>query len=137
MVTIFRQTAIYTERLCLEQRSEEDGATVKLVYENRGEKLSIARLDLNDRIAARIEQAELDPDRDTADVTDLLKALHRIVNDAIRAQQPGDDQTKGLTFDLSRIDLERLHDEFAKKVRRKATVLHVWQQSASSIFGTV
>ncbi len=33
------------------KRSEEDGATVKLVYENRGEKLGIARLDLNDRIA--------------------------------------------------------------------------------------
>ena len=33
------------------KRSEEDGATVKLVYENRGEKLGVARLDLNDRIA--------------------------------------------------------------------------------------
>jgi hypothetical protein len=31
------------------KRSEEDGATVKLVYENRGEKLGLARLDLNDR----------------------------------------------------------------------------------------
>ena len=35
------------------KRSEEDGATVKLVYENRGEKLGVARLDLNDRIAER------------------------------------------------------------------------------------
>ena len=33
------------------KRSEEDESTVKLVYENRGEKLGIARLDLNDRIA--------------------------------------------------------------------------------------
>ncbi|MFO1422400.1 MAG: DEAD/DEAH box helicase family protein [Candidatus Competibacteraceae bacterium] len=30
------------------KRSEEDGATVKLVYENRGEKLGLSRLDLND-----------------------------------------------------------------------------------------
>jgi type I restriction enzyme R subunit len=44
------------------KRSEEDGATVKLVYENRGEKLGVARTDLNERMAARIEQAELDPD---------------------------------------------------------------------------
>src|SRR5947209_11331092 len=29
----------------------EDQSTVKLVYENRGEKLGVARLDLNDRIA--------------------------------------------------------------------------------------
>ena len=61
--------------------------------------------------------------RDTADVTELLKELHRIVNAAIRAHQPGDDQAEGLTFDLSRVDLEKLRDEFAKKVRRKATAL--------------
>jgi type I restriction enzyme R subunit len=45
------------------KRSEEDDATVKLVYENRGEKLGIARMDLNDRIAAAVEQADLDPDQ--------------------------------------------------------------------------
>ncbi|MEZ6081218.1 MAG: DEAD/DEAH box helicase family protein [Pirellulaceae bacterium] len=46
------------------KRSEEDGATVKLVYENRGEKLGIARLDLNDRIADAIARATLDPDQE-------------------------------------------------------------------------
>src|SRR5205823_13011010 len=61
--------------------------------------------------------------RDTADVTALLKELHRIVNEAIRTQAPGQDQAEGLIFDLSRIDLEKLRDEFIKKVRRKATVL--------------
>ena len=60
---------------------------------------------------------------DTADVTELLKALHRIVNQAIRADVPGADQAAGLTVDLSRIDLERLRDEFAKKVKRKATAI--------------
>ena len=61
--------------------------------------------------------------RDTADVTELLKELHRIVNEAIRTQAPGDDQAEGLTFDLSKIDMEKLRDEFAKKVRHKATAL--------------
>ena len=61
--------------------------------------------------------------RDTADVTELLKELHRIVNEAIRTQAPGDDQAEGLTFDLSRIDMEKLRDEFATKVRHKATAL--------------
>ena len=42
------------------KRSVEDGATVKLVYENRGERLGVARLDLNDRIAEKVEEAELD-----------------------------------------------------------------------------
>ena len=61
--------------------------------------------------------------RDTADVTELLKELHRIVNEAIRTQAPGDDQAESLTFDLSQIDMEKLRDEFAKKVRHKATAL--------------
>ena len=61
--------------------------------------------------------------RDTADVTELLKALHRIVNEAIRTQAPGDDQADGLTFDLSRIDMDRLREEFDKKVRHKATAV--------------
>jgi len=61
--------------------------------------------------------------RDTADVTALLKELHRVVNEAIRTQTPGKDQAEGLTFDLSKIDLEKLKDEFAKKVSRKATVI--------------
>ena len=61
--------------------------------------------------------------RDTADVTELLKELHRIVNEAIRTLAPGDDQAEGLTFDLSQIDMEKLRDEFAKKVKHKATVL--------------
>ena len=61
--------------------------------------------------------------RDTADVTELLKELHRIVNEAIRTQAPGDDQAEGLTFDLSQIDMEKLRDEFGTKVRHKATAL--------------
>ena len=61
--------------------------------------------------------------RDTADVTELLKELHRIVNEAIRTQAPGDDQAEVLTLDLSQIDMEKLREEFAKKVRHKATAL--------------
>ena len=61
--------------------------------------------------------------RDTADVTELLKELHRIVNEAIRTQSPGVDQAEGLTLDLSQIDMEKLRDEFSKKVRHKATAL--------------
>ena len=45
------------------KRSEEDGATVKLVYDNRGEKLGLAHADLNARMAEEIEEAELDPDQ--------------------------------------------------------------------------
>lgn len=61
--------------------------------------------------------------RDTADVTELLKALHRIVNEAIRAQTPDQAFEESKLYDLSQIDLEKLRDEFAKKVKRKATAL--------------
>ena len=61
--------------------------------------------------------------RDTSDVSALLKELHRIVNQAIATQALGDDQAKGLTVDLSLINMEKLRDEFSKKVKRKATVI--------------
>ncbi len=66
---------------------------------------------------------KLEERRDTADVTELLKELHRIVNEAIRAQNPGDDQMDSKVFDLSQIDMEKLRDEFAKRVRRKSSAL--------------
>ena len=61
--------------------------------------------------------------RDAADVSEILKKLHRIVNQAILTQAPGDDQAEGLRLDLSKIDMEKFHEEFAKKVRQKATAL--------------
>ena len=62
--------------------------------------------------------------RDTADVTDLLKELHRIVNEAIQTQPEGREiKDAGRLYDLSQIDLERLRNEFAKKLRRKATAI--------------
>ena len=61
--------------------------------------------------------------RDTADVTEVLKELHRIVNEAIRAAAPGGDHAEGLTVDLSQIDFDELRKEFASKVRRKHAAL--------------
>ena len=62
---------------------------------------------------------KLQDKRDTADVTELLKELHRIVNEAIRAAAQGTDHAGGLKIDLSQIDFGKLRDEFTKKVRRK------------------
>jgi type I restriction enzyme R subunit len=61
--------------------------------------------------------------RDNADVTELLKELHRIVNQAIRAQTPGKDQADAKVFDLSSIDLEKLRNEFVSKIKRKASAI--------------
>lgn len=61
--------------------------------------------------------------RDTSDVSDLLKVLHRIVNEAIVTHGTGADQAKGLTIDLSQINIDKLREEFSKKVKRKATLV--------------
>ncbi|MDP2708195.1 MAG: DUF3387 domain-containing protein, partial [Burkholderiales bacterium] len=82
---------------------------------------ALAYAERHDNIEAIYKK--LQEKRDTADVTELLKALHRIVNEAIRAAAPGDDPAEGLTVDLSRIDFAKLRDEFANKVRRKHAAL--------------
>src|SRR5450759_3712846 len=66
---------------------------------------------------------KLEERRDLSDVTDLMKELHRIVNEAIRAAAPGEDRAESNFYDLSHIDLEKLRDEFARKVKRKASAL--------------
>ena len=57
---------------------------------------------------------KLEERRDTADVTEVMKAIHKIVNEAIRTQGAGEDSASGLAVDLSQIDLEKLRDEFAE-----------------------
>lgn len=66
---------------------------------------------------------KLDERRDNADVTAVLKEIHLIVNEAIRTQAPPTEDLEAKTYDLSKLDLEKLRDEFAKKVHRKATAL--------------
>ena len=62
--------------------------------------------------------------RDTADVTEVLKEIHRIVNEAIQTQGTGVDHTEGVKVDLSTLDFEKLRDEFSRKIKRKRTVIH-------------
>ena len=60
------------------KRSEEDGATVKLIYESRGERLCVSHGDLNDQIAEKVEQADLDPDQ-TALLEKLLGKDYEVI----------------------------------------------------------
>lgn len=82
---------------------------------------ALAYAERHDNIEAIYKK--LQEKRDTADVTEVLKELHRIVNEAIRAAAPGEDHAEGLTVDLSQIDFEKLREEFAKKARRKHAAL--------------
>ena len=49
--------------------------------------------------------------------------LLRSVQKPIHTQAPGEDETERLTFEFCKIDLGGHGDEFAMKVRRKATAL--------------
>lgn len=80
---------------------------------------------------------KLEERRDRADITDLLKSLHRIVNDAIRSTEPGKDQEESKTYDLSQINLEKLRDEFAKRCKRKATVIQDIRQIIEDKLGVM
>ncbi len=64
------------------QRAVEDNATVPLYYDARGEKLGLATNDLNERIAAKLEELELD-DVDTAArlEKELKRDYHLITSD--------------------------------------------------------
>jgi type I restriction enzyme, R subunit len=55
-------------------------------------------------------------------VTDLLKELHRIVNEAIRAQKASSDGAEPKQLDISKIDMAKLRAEFAN-VKRKPTAI--------------
>jgi len=82
---------------------------------------ALAYAERHDNIEAIYKK--LEEKRDTADVTEVLKELHRIVNEAIRAAAPGGDHAEGLTVDLSQIDFSKLRDEFVTKVQRKHAAL--------------
>lgn len=58
------------------KRAVDDEATVPLYYDNRGEKLQIAMTDLNERIAGKLEEFELDPDQQAALERDLGRDYH-------------------------------------------------------------
>ncbi len=68
---------------------------------------------------------KLEEKRDTADVTAVLKELHKIVNEAIRTQQAGEDRRDGRLYDLSQIDLAKLRDEFSKVQRKRTTLENI------------
>ncbi len=67
-----------------------------------------------DHGAINIIYKKLQDDRDKADITEVLRELHEVIDKAIKPdeQQPPDDKEK--IYDISKIDFERLKEEFKK-----------------------
>ena len=115
------------------KRSEEDGATVKLVYENRGEKLGVARPDLNDRIAERIEEAELDPDQEALlqkllgqdyEVITADERLDRIAADFVEHCATRWQSGKSMLVCVDKITCARMLQSILPRWRARAAAVH-------------
>ena len=73
-----------------------------------------------DRDAIDIIYKSLQRDRDRADISDILRALHEVASEAVEVQ-PGTVARQSL-YDISRIDFERLKQEFRHSARQRTDV---------------
>ena len=116
------------------KRSEEDGATVKLVYESRGQKLGVARTDLNDRIAAKIDEADLDPDQEALlerllgqdyEVITADERLDKIADDFVEHCVTRWESGKSMLVCIDKITCARMLQLIVPRWRRKAASVRV------------
>ncbi len=73
-----------------------------------------------DRDAINIIYKSLQQDREQADISDIIRKLHEVVSDLIEVQP--DAAYKQATYDISRIDFDRLKQEFARSTSKRTTV---------------
>ena len=115
------------------QRAVEDGATVPLYYDARGEKLNVAISDLNERIAAKLEELEID-DIDVAQrlerelnrdyhVITASSRLERIATDFVEHFSTQWESGKVMFVAIDKITAVRMHDLIKKKWAERITVL--------------
>jgi type I restriction enzyme R subunit len=75
------------------------------------------------RDAINMIYKSLQSDREQADITDILRQLHAIVDESITTQPNPDVIEPSIEpFDISKIDFERLRIEFEKSQRKRTTV---------------
>ncbi|WP_052730166.1 type I restriction endonuclease subunit R [Sphingomonas sp. SRS2] len=71
--------------------------------------------------AIRVIYNSLEEDVATADISDIMRELHAVVNASIETQIDPDDNDDRL-YDISRIDFEKLKKEFERSPRKNTTV---------------
>jgi len=76
--------------------------------------------------AANIIYKSLQQDREKADITDIIRQLHKVVDEAIEIQQ--DRVGEGSeAYDISKIDFDRLRQEFERSPAKRTTVQNLKQ----------
>ncbi|MEQ6340411.1 MAG: type I restriction endonuclease subunit R [Gammaproteobacteria bacterium] len=80
----------------------------------------------SDRDAINIIYKSLQQDREQADITDIIRQLHLVVNEAIDVRSGSQDYPSS-TYDISKIDFDRLRKEFERSPRKNTTVQNLRQ----------
>jgi type I restriction enzyme R subunit len=80
----------------------------------------------SDRDAINIVYKSLQQDREQADITDIIRQLHQVVNEAI-AVFPSEKDYPSSMYDISKIDFDRLRKEFEHSPRKNTTVQNLRQ----------
>ena len=80
----------------------------------------------NSRDALAVIYKSLEQDREEADISDILRQLHEVVDDVITTQaaQTSEDRPP---YDISKIDFERLRKEFERSPAKHTTVQNLRQ----------
>ncbi|MCC6207513.1 MAG: type I restriction endonuclease subunit R [Gammaproteobacteria bacterium] len=71
----------------------------------------------HDRDAINIVYKSLQQDREQADIADIIRQLHMVVNEAINVR-PGEQDYPSSTYDISKIDFDRLRKEFERSPKK-------------------
>ena len=80
----------------------------------------------SDRDAINIVYKSLQQDREQADITDIIRQLHQVVDEAIEVQ-PDWQGEEAAPYDISKIDFDRLRKEFERSPRKNTTVQNLRQ----------
>ena len=75
-----------------------------------------------DRDAINIIYKALQRDREQADISDIIRRLHEVVNEAIAVQPDAVGSGQDEPYNLSHIDFKRLRKEFEKSGTKRTTV---------------
>ncbi|MFY0761018.1 type I restriction endonuclease subunit R [Metabacillus dongyingensis] len=105
------------------QRAVDDKATVPLFYDNRGEKLNLATNDINQKIAEKLEEIELDNDQQARLERELAREYHiltaekrldAIAKDFVNHYTTGWETGKALFVCLDKITVVRMYNLIQK-----------------------
>lgn len=106
------------------KRSIEDGATVPLYYENRGEKLRLDNPVINDEIRSAIEATELDPDQEEKlkrlfakdyPILTAEKRLRSIAKDVVEHFNSRGYKGKGMFVALDKVTAVKMFDYISEE----------------------